>query len=75
MKGKSLPVGDTERGLGLWPQSNALSRQTRLGDGGPGALILDFSGVLPAGSVLEAVDMGSLQVDEGYMVSISTDGA
>ena len=78
VKGKSLPVGDTERGMGLCLTAGVTctfpADGDEVGDGGPGILLLNFSGVLPAGSVLEAVDLGSLQVDEGYKISISTDG-
>ena len=78
VKGRSLPVGDTERGLGLCLTEEGVTCTfpadgDEVGDGGPGTLLLDFSGVLPANSILESIDLGSLQVDEGYMVSISTD--
>ena len=78
VKGRALPPGDTERGLGLCLTAEAEctfpADGDEVGDGGPGTLLLDFSGVLPAGSVLESIDLGSLQTDEGYKVSISTDG-
>jgi hypothetical protein len=78
VKGRSLPVGDTERGLGLClsasPTCTFPADGDEVGDGGPGALLLNFSGVLPAGSTLASIDLGSVQVNEGYKISISTDG-
>ena len=78
VKGRSLPVGDTERGMGVCFTTGAScvfpAGGDEVGDGGFSALLLDFSNVEPAGSRLESVDLGSLQPDEGYKVSISTDG-
>lgn len=78
VKGRSLPVGDTERGLGLCLTSEATCTfpddGDEVGDTGPGTLLLDFDGVLPVGSVLKEIALGSLQANEGYRYSISTDG-
>ncbi|HET8650148.1 MAG TPA: hypothetical protein VFL95_08915, partial [Gemmatimonadales bacterium] len=79
VKGGDLAVGASERGLGLCIPGTATTCSfpddgDEIGDGGPGALDLDFSGVLPAGSVLTSIDLGSVQPGEGYRYSISTDG-
>jgi len=72
VKGGNLPVGDTERGLGL-SQLGAPCVGDEVGDGGPGTLLLNFNNVIPLGSTLTSVDLGSLQAGECYRVSISTD--
>ena len=78
LKGFALPVNDPERGLGIclttgdpctFPDDG-----DEVGDGGPGTLLLDFDGVLPVGSTLKEITLASLQADEGYRYSISTDG-
>jgi len=78
VKGRSLAVGATERGLGLCLTSEASCSfpddGDEVGDGGPGTLFLNFDGVLPVGSTLKTIDVGSVQTDEGYKYSISTDG-
>lgn len=78
VKGGNLPAGATERGLGLCLPTAAScvlpADGDEVGDGGPGTLELDFSGVLPAGSHLTAIELGSVQAGEGYRYSISTDG-
>ncbi len=78
VKGMSLAVGATERGLGLCLTGDATctfpADGDEVGDGGDGTLRLDFSGVLPAGSMLDEIDIGSLQATEGYSYRISTDG-
>lgn len=78
VKGRGLPVGDTERGLGLCLTGEATCTfpddGDEVGDTGPGTLDLDFDGVLPAGSMLKTIYLGSLQTEEGYRYSISTDG-
>ena len=71
-KGLELPVGDTERGLGL--AIGAPCAGDEVGDGGSAVLLLNFNGVLPAGSRLKQIDLGSVQTAEGWKVSISTDG-
>jgi hypothetical protein len=81
VKGRSLPVGDTERGLGLCLTATSGDPTTcqfpadgdEVGDSGPGALLLNFSNVLPVGSTLAQIELGSVQVNEGYKISISTD--
>lgn len=78
VKGRSLPVGATERGMGLCLTDQVTCTfpddGDEVGDGGPGALLLNFDGVEPAGSQLDGIDLGSLQTDEGYRYSYSTDG-
>lgn len=72
----------TERGLGLCittltgdPETCQLKPDgDEVGDGGYGALFLDFNNVEPAGSVLDELWFGSVQIDEGVQYSISTDG-
>jgi len=71
VKGGNLPVGATERGLGL-SQLGAPCVGDEVGDGGPGTLLLNFNNVVPFGSTLASVDLGSLQAGECYRVSIST---
>jgi hypothetical protein len=71
VKGGNLPVGATERGLGL-SQLGAPCVGDEVGDGGPGTLLINFNGVAPLGSTLTSVDLGSLQAGECYRVSIST---
>jgi hypothetical protein len=72
VKGGDLPVGDTERGLGL-SQLGAPCVGDEVGDGGPGTLLMNFNNVHPLGSTVTSVDLGSLQTGECYRVSISTD--
>jgi hypothetical protein len=78
IKGGDLGITASERGLGLChPSATTCSfpdEGDEVGDGGPGALLLDFSGVEPAGSTVAEITLGSLQTDEGYRYSISTDG-
>ncbi len=79
IKGRALPPGDTERGMGLCHPSVGVTCTfpqdgDEVGDGGPGALLLNFNGVLPAGSHLAFIELGSVQAGEGYRYSVSTDG-
>lgn len=85
VKGGDLVLTASERGLGLChPSATNCSFPDdgdEVGDGGPGTLLLNFDGVLPAGSQLEGFSLGSLQdhvasptLGEGYRYSISTDG-
>lgn len=72
----------TERGLGLCAPGRTGESDVcdfkadgdEVGDGGPGSLYLDFDGVLPGGSELIWIKLGSVQTGEGYRYSISTDG-
>jgi hypothetical protein len=72
VKGGNLPVGDSERGLGLAQGSPCNGDE--VGDGGAGTLLMSFSNVLPAGSTVTEVQLGSLQSGECYRLSISQDG-
>ena len=78
VKGRSLPVGDAERGLGLCLSAQATctfpADGDEVGDGGSGTLLLNFNGVLPAGSTLKQIELASLQAAEGFRYSISTNG-
>lgn len=74
IKGLALPLSDPERGLGLCQVGASSCTGDEVGDGGPGSLSLNFDGVLPAGSVVKEISLGSLQADEGYRYSISTNG-
>jgi hypothetical protein len=87
VKGFELATTDPERGLGLCfktgtNQSTACTLpddgdevgDPGTGNNGVGTLLLNFSGVLPAGSVATSVSLGSLQTNEGFSLSISTDG-
>lgn len=77
-KGLELPVGDTERGLGLALGGPCIGDE--VGDGGDGFLYLDLNGVLPAGSTLTQIDLGSVQgtaeasTQEGWEIDASTTG-
>jgi hypothetical protein len=82
VKGGDLPVGDTERGLGLSqpPVPPAPCNGDEVGDPGDppgtpgtGTLLMNFNNVHPLGSTVTSVDLGSLQTGECYRVSISTD--
>ena len=79
-KGQELALTDPERGLGLClngTQATACvfpASGDEVGDGGAGTLLVNFNGVLPAGSIATSVSLGSLQTGEGYKMSISTDG-
>jgi hypothetical protein len=72
VKGGNLPVGASERGLGL-SQLGAPCVGDEVGDGGPGTLLMNFDNVQPFGSTVTSVQLGSLQTGECYRVSISTD--
>lgn len=78
VKGQELALTDPERGLGLClngTQGTACvfpASGDEVGDGGAGTLLVNFNGVLPAGSIATAVSLGSLQTGEGYKMSIST---
>lgn len=79
VKGALLALTDPERGLGICHPGTATTCSfpdggSEVGDGGPGAVLLDFSGVEPAGSIVKEISLGSLQTGEGYRYSISTDG-
>jgi len=77
-KGLGLAIGDTERGLGL--ALNGACNGDEVGEGGDGYLYVNFNGVLPAGSILTQVDLGSVQgtgtatTQEGWEIDISTTG-
>jgi hypothetical protein len=73
-KGRELPVGDTERGLGICLVVAAVCSGDEVGDGGVGTLFLNLNGVLPAGSTLTQIDLGSVQTAEGWLISKSTTG-
>ena len=73
-KGRELPVGDTERGLGLCLVVGQVCSGDEVGDGGPGSLFLNLNGVLPAGSTLTQIDLGSVQIAEGWKISYSYTG-
>ena len=79
VKGGNLSFTDPERGLGICHPGSAATCSfpgdgDEVGDGGPGTVLLDFSGVEPAGSTVAEISLGSLQTGEGYRYSISTDG-
>ena len=79
VKGGNLSLTDPERGLGICHPGSAATcsfpaNGDEVGDGGPGTLLLDFSGVEPSGSTVAEISLGSLQSGEGYRYSISTDG-
>jgi hypothetical protein len=82
VKGEELALTDAERGLGLCfhaggTQATGCTFPTdgdEVGDGGNGTLLLNFNGVLPAGSTANEISLGSLQTGEGYRYSVSTDG-
>jgi hypothetical protein len=84
VKGQLLAQTDPERGLGLCHPSAASCAFPDDGDevgdpgsppnGGVGELTLDFNGVLPAGSTVNLISLGSLQAGEAYRYSISTNG-
>lgn len=78
VKGGNLSMDASERGLGLCRFSATTCSfpddGDEVGDRGPGTLLLNFNGVEPAGSTVREITLGSLQTDEGYRVSISTDG-
>ena len=73
VKGGDLGVGDTERGLGLSLSPGPACDGDEVGDGGFRTLVLDLSTV-KVGSNLTAIDLGSLQANECYKVSISNNG-
>ena len=78
VKGGDLALTASERGLGLCQTSGATctdfaTQGDEVGDGGSGTLLLSFDGVLPSGSVVQGVSLGSLQDGEGFRYSISTD--
>ncbi len=79
VKGGDLSLTDPERGLGICHPGAATTCTFRadgdeIGNGGPGTLLMDFSGVQPVGSTVAEISLGSLQAGEGYRYSISTDG-
>jgi hypothetical protein len=81
-KGQELiPGDDTERGLGLdLDLAAGCNFGSEVGDITPttdpytAVLYLDLNGVLPAGSVLTSIELGSVQLTEGWKVSYSTTG-
>jgi hypothetical protein len=74
-KGQELPVGDTERGLGLCDvNTGCVALHDEVGDHGTGVLFMNLNGVLPAGSTLTQIALGSVQLAEGWKVSYSTTG-
>jgi hypothetical protein len=81
-KGQELvPGDDTERGLGLdLDLAAGCNFGSEVGDVIPtntpytAALFLDLNGVLPAGSVLTSIEIGSIQTTEGWKISYSTTG-
>lgn len=78
-KGLELPVGNTERGLGLSLDPGPCNGD-EVGDGGDAFLYLDLNGVLPATSTLTQIDLGSVQgtatasTQEGWEIDYSTTG-
>ena len=75
VKGGDLPVGATERGLGLAQGTSCNGDEVGdpgLGTLGLGTLLMSFNNVLPLGSTATSVDLGSLQTGECYRVSVST---
>jgi hypothetical protein len=72
VKGGDLPAGSSEKGLGL--AQGTPCNGDEVGDGGAGTLLMSFNNVLPAGSTVTSVLLGSLQTGECYRLSISTDG-
>jgi len=79
VKGGNLPLDASERGLGLCHPGTKTTCAfpndgDEVGDGGPGTLLLNFNGVEPAGSMVREIGLASLQTNEGYRYSISTDG-
>jgi hypothetical protein len=72
-KGQELPVGNTERGLGLCDVGGGCLGD-EVGDHGTGVMFMNFNGVLPAGSTLTQIDLGSVQTTEGWKISKSTTG-
>ena len=72
VKGGNLPVGDSERVLGL--AKGTPCNGDEVGDGGAGTLLMSFNNVLPLGSTVTSVQLGSLQTGECYRLSISQDG-
>ena len=84
-KGFGLPDGDPERGLGLcrdWNSGQCIGPQdseigddysTVTADGISPYLVLDFTGLTP-GSTVQSVTLGSLQLNEGYLIESSVDG-
>jgi len=81
-KGLENPVGDTERGLGLCyiiaPASactgDEVGDDSRVDITPFSHLYLNLNGVLPAGSTLTQIDLGSVQTTEGWKISYSTTG-
>jgi hypothetical protein len=78
-KGLELAVGATERGLGL--ATGGPCSGDEVGDHNVGGrLFADFTGVLPAGSTLTQIDLGSVQgtatasSQEGWEIWYSTAG-
>jgi len=78
-KGLELAVGATERGAGL-ALGAVDCNGDEVGDGGNGYLYVDMNGVLPAGSVLTEIHIGSVQgtadaaTQEGWEIWYSTTG-
>jgi len=72
-KGQELPVGNTERGLGVCTVNTGCIGD-EVGDHGTGVLFMNLTNVLPAGSVLTQIDLGSVQLAEGWKVSYSITG-
>jgi hypothetical protein len=81
-KGLELSVGDTERGLGLCyiltvggPCSGDEVGDDNRQDITPFShLYINMNGVLPAGSTLTQIDLGSVQTTEGWRIYYSTTG-
>ncbi len=77
-KGLELAVGATERGAGL--ALDGACNGDEVGDGGNGYLYVNMNGVLPAGSILTEIDLGSVQgtatasTQEGWEIEYSTTG-
>jgi hypothetical protein len=81
-KGFELGVGNTERGLGLCyilsaggPCSGDEVGDDNRQDISPFShLYVNMNGVLPTGSTLTQIDLGSVQTTEGWRISYSTTG-
>jgi hypothetical protein len=81
-KGQELvPGDDTERGLGLdLDLAAGCNFGSEVGEISPltdpynAFLFLDLNGVLPAGSVLTEIELGSVQTTEGWLIYYSTTG-
>lgn len=74
-KGREDPVGSGERGVGICHFDAEVCEGDEIGDdhGTTSPLLMDFSGVDPLGT-LTHIKLGSVQLDEGWIISYSTTG-